>query len=197
MPYRSMWRYNGIPKHLLLFMYWLAKWCWMDERTNERTVEERRGSEWALKVMWWIPMDVWRSECNNCLSHMHNGPLKCMGNSLSKSTRRFFIFIYIDKTNTPIEHAATVALLFYGSTYFISLFPYLSLYLTLLLPFNVDGVHNVLYYCFLCACVYLCALRTEKKNSFDANKLKWPKKSKRKTDTRIKCRWFYTIHKCK
>lgn len=93
---------------------------------SERMVEERRGSEWALKVMWWIPMDVWRSECNNCLSHMHNGPLKCMGNSLSKSTRRFFIFIYIDKTNTPIEHDATVALLFYGSTYFISLFPYLS-----------------------------------------------------------------------
>lgn len=37
-----------------------------------------------------------------------------------KSTRRFFIFIYIVKTNrNPIEDDATVALLFYGSTYFI------------------------------------------------------------------------------
>lgn len=39
---------------------------------------------------------VWWSACNNCLSHMHNGPIVCMENSLVKeSTRKFFIFIFI------------------------------------------------------------------------------------------------------
>lgn len=120
----------------------------------------------GLKVMWWIPMDVYDDQkCNNCLSHTHSSCFHCMHenfHSWSWHGDFSFICIYLLYKQNKIHPLRMMAR---WCSFILWLYIFYMTFLCLLSLF--------LFALLIVMSAYSLA---KAKASFDANKLKWPKK---------------------